>query len=200
MGRKKSAQPPKRRIESVKALRESGLLTPKQSLFIKAFAETRNKGLAAIAAGYGGHPSKAGHQAFKAIAEKAPEVIARMGITLEAVIEHHVLRQMNAMEVKLAQHEGKFTDFVELPAWNIQQNGTHTLLELMNAFPLRDQGLSAQLGVEVIVNDMPRPHRPTIDVAAYLASQKSRNGYEKETLELEKKANPNGSDDPRPKD
>ncbi len=62
----------KRKPRSLKALVESGLLTPLQSRFALAFGATHNKRLAAIQAGYKGNPSQAGYQAFKALAEKAP--------------------------------------------------------------------------------------------------------------------------------
>jgi hypothetical protein len=52
--------------------------------------------------------------------------------------------------------------------------------ELLGAFPPRDQLLAAQVGITVIENDMPRPHRPAVDVQAYLAAQRvPPNGHKK---------------------
>jgi hypothetical protein len=162
MRRKKAAEPPKKRKpRSLRALADSGLLTPLQSRWAIAFAESRNKRLAAIAAGYKGNPSAAGYQVFKTVAEKAPDVIAKMGITLESVIENYILPQMNATETRFAQHEGKFTDQREVVHWEMQHKGTRTLLELMNAFPPEDPMIAAQVGVKVINMNIPfHPNGP----------------------------------------
>ena len=88
-----------------------------------------------IEAGYKGNPAAAGYQAFKAIQRKAPDVIEKMGISLDNVIENYILPQMNATELKFFQHEGKVTDQREVVNWEIQHKATRTLLELMNAFP-----------------------------------------------------------------
>jgi hypothetical protein len=80
-----------------------------------------------------------------------------MGITLESVIENYVLRHMNATETKLAQHEGKFTDYAELENFELQHRATRTLLELMGAFPGEDEKVGRKPNVDVIVLDMPEP-------------------------------------------
>ena len=77
--------------------------------------------------------------------EKAPEVMARLGITLESVVEKKLVPLMNAVETKFAQHEGKFTDRVEVDALAIQLGATRTALELLNAFPPKDPQLAAQV-------------------------------------------------------
>jgi hypothetical protein len=65
----------KKRIQSVKRLVESGICTLLQSRFAIAFLETRNKPLAAIRVGYSKkNAAQSGHQAYLAIAEKAPDV------------------------------------------------------------------------------------------------------------------------------
>ncbi len=144
------------RNRTVRDLLVGGMLTPKQGVFLQAFAESRSKTKAAIAAKYA-NPGQAGYKAYEALLEKAPEVIARMGITLESVVENYLIPQMNAVEVKLAQHEGKFTDSAELAAWPIQQRATRTLLELMGAFPGEDEKLGSKPNVDVIVLDLPEP-------------------------------------------
>jgi hypothetical protein len=46
---------------------------------------------------------------------------------------------------------------------------------------------------------MPRPHRPTVDVKAYLATQQPPNGHKKQVKE-EPGKNGDEPEDPRPKD
>ena len=162
MGRKKSGKPPK--IRSVKQMRTRKDVTTRQSRFAEAFMKTRNKTQAAILAGYSPkNAAQSGRQAAIALAEKAPEVMARIGLTLDRVIEKHLVPLLHATEMKFAQHEGKFTDYVEVEALGIRSGATRIALELLNAFPPRDPALAAQVGVEVIVMDMPRP-RPPVNV------------------------------------
>lgn len=195
MGRRKSGKPPK--IRSVKDLKRR--TTPRQSKFVEAFLKTRNKTKAALLAGYSPkYAGQAGHAVMESLKEKAPEVFARMGLTLERVIERKLIPLMEAKEVKLSQHDGEFTDVIELDALPIQLGATRMFFELANAFPPRDPALAAQIGVEVIVNDMPRPHRPTVNVKTYLATQSS-NGAKKKEPEPPAK-NGDEPEDPRPKD
>jgi len=195
MGRRKSGKPPKKKIRSLKALKAA--CTPKQSKFVEAFLKTRNKTKAALMAGYSPkYAGQAGHVVLEAVKEKAPEVFARMGLTLERVIERKLIPLMEAQEVRVAQHEGEFTDVMEVEALGIQLGATRMYFELADAFPPRDQFLAAQLGIEVVVNDMPRPHRPTVDVKAYLNAQSSSNGHKKKAIEPP----PEEPEDPRPKD
>lgn len=195
MGRRKSDKPPK--IRSVRQLKKSS--TPRQSKFVEAFLKTRNKTRAALLAGYSPkNAAQAGYAVAEKLKEKAPEVFARMGLTLESVIQKRLVPLMEAQEVKFSQHEGEFTDFVEVDALPIQLGATRMFFELANAFPPRDPALAAQIGVEVIVNDMPRPHRPTVNVKTYLATQ-SGNGNKKKEPPAPAK-NGDEPEDPRPKD
>lgn len=195
MGRRKSGKPPK--IRSVRQLKKSS--TPRESRFVEAFLKTRNKTRAALLAGYSAkNPAQAGHAVMERLKEKAPEVFARMGLTLESVIEKKLVPLMDAQEIKVSQHEGQFTDIIEVDALPIQLGATRMFFELANAFPPRDPALAAQIGVEVIVNDMPRPHRPTVNVKTYLATQSS-NGSKKKEPEPPAK-NGDEPEDPRPKD
>lgn len=163
MKRTRSAKP-KVRINSVKRLVQSGICTPGQSRFLLAFMATRNKALAARHAGYKGDYAQAGYQAFKAIAAKAPEVILNMGITIESVIENHLLPKLSARQTKLAQHNGRFTDRIEVDDHRIQLYALRTMLELMNAFPPKEHEQSAETGPKVIVVDVPRPDFSMVNV------------------------------------
>jgi len=67
---------------------------------------------------------------------------------------------MHATETKFFQHEGKVTDQREVRNWEIQHKATHTLLELMNAFPPEDPIAAQRVDVSHIVIDIPRPIWP----------------------------------------
>ena len=163
MGRRKSGKKPK--LRSVKQIKASPDVTPRLSRFAAAYMKTRNKTKSAIIAGYAPkHAAQAGYKAMELLKEKAPEVMARLGITLESVVEKKLVPLMNAVETKFAQHEGKFTDRVEVNALAIQLGAMRTALELLNAFPPKDPQLAAQVGIEVVVLDVPRPDRSMVNV------------------------------------
>lgn len=133
-------------------------LTVKQSRFAKAFMKSHSLKDAALEAGYSPkNPTESGIQARKAILEKAPEVMGRQGLDLDTVIRKHLTPLLNATETKFAQHEGEYTDFVIVENLPIRMQATRTALELLNAFPPKDPALAAQVGVEVVIIDIPRP-------------------------------------------
>jgi hypothetical protein len=196
MSRKKVRPEKKKVARRARHLEEAGVLTHHQSKFAVAFAETRRKDLAAIEAGYKGNPAQAGYQAFKAIQRKAPDVIAKMGISLENVIENHILPKMSATETLYFQHEGRVTDERYVEAHMVNLHATRTLLELMNAFPPEDPMVAAQVGVKVIKLDIPwHPNDPPIDVAPTDGNKQKELASAKATG-----ANPTPVKDPRPTD
>lgn len=113
--------------------------------------------------------------------------MVRNGLSIDHVIKNHLTPLLNSTETKFAQFEGEFTDFVELPNDGIRLPATRMAFELLNAFPPRDPAMAAQVGVEVIIVDVPRPdYSKVVKVKAKAAV--TTNGREVE------------DDDPRPKD
>lgn len=95
---------------------------------------------------------------------------------------------MEFQETKFAQHEGKFTEYVNVDNGAIQLQATNTLLRLMNAFPPEDPMIAAQVGVKVIKLDIPwHPNDPPIDVTPTDGNRPQRELKQPPT-------------DPRPKD
>lgn len=79
MSRKKSSKKPK--IRSMKQLKREA--SPRLCRFAEALIKAKTLREAAILAGYApDYAAQAGWHALKMLQEKAPEVIARMGITL----------------------------------------------------------------------------------------------------------------------
>jgi hypothetical protein len=72
-------------------------------------------------------------------------------------VEKYLVPLLHATEIRLAQHEGQFTDYVELAANSICLAATRMAFELLGAFPPEDPVLSAKTTVDVIIADMPRP-------------------------------------------
>jgi hypothetical protein len=154
-------------------------LTLKQSRFAKAFMKTRSLKEAALAAGYSPkNPTESGIQALNQIKDKAPEVMARAGLTLDILIRKHLAPLLEATETKFSQHEGEFTDSVETADNGIRLGAARTAFELLNAFPPKDPALAAQVGISVVVLDIPRPDRAAINVTpAKKRVETSGNGH-----------------------
>ena len=163
MGGKNSGRKKDRKKAAAKELKkhERKPLDQRQSRFAIAYMRTRSLKKAALEAGYSPkNPSESGRQALAAIKEKAPEVMCRVGLTLETIIRKYLVPLLEAEETKFAQFEGEFTDSVETEALNIRLGATRTALELHRAI-----GTGAELaleesrraGIDVIIVDIPRP-------------------------------------------
>jgi phage terminase small subunit len=91
------------------------MLTLKQARFSAALMKARTKREAAIIAGYSRkNIDQSANQAYNAILTKAPEAMGQAGLIAPGNHERHLVPLLQATEVKLAQHKGQFTDFVEL--------------------------------------------------------------------------------------
>lgn len=107
----KSEKEKARKHRRVKPPSPEPQLTLKQSRFAKALTEQRTKKEAALLAGYSPlNPSQAAYQALKGIKKVTPEVMDEVGLSVKTLIQRHLVPMLNATEVKLAQHGGKFTD------------------------------------------------------------------------------------------
>jgi hypothetical protein len=173
-------------------------LTPKQSLFAIAYKRTRSLKKAALAAGYSPkNPSQSGQQAIAAIKENAPEVMCRVGLTLETIIQKYLRPLLDAEETKFAQFEGEYTDSVDVDALAIRLGAVRTALEMHGAIGARAATVSDEsrrAGVEVFVIDIPRPGDgyASDDVVNITPSKaESSNGRKAKELPPE---------DPRPRD
>jgi hypothetical protein len=137
------------------------MMTLKQARFGAALMKARSRREAAIIAGYSRkNIDQSANQAYNAILIKAPEAMGQAGLPLPVIIEKHLVPLLHATEVKLAQHEGQFTDYVELDALGIRLGATRMAFELLGAFPPEDPVLAAKSTVEVIVVDMPEQQWP----------------------------------------
>lgn len=120
---------PNKQKATPKVAKAKKMLTLKQGRFAAALMKTRTRREAAIIAGYSQkNIDQSANQAYNAILIKAPEAMGRAGLPLQAIIaitstvfvcdmpERETFSPTAPMprRVKLAQHKGQFTDFVEL--------------------------------------------------------------------------------------
>jgi hypothetical protein len=152
-------------------------LTVKQSRLVQAFAAgAETKAEAARAAGFSGKwPTKSANQALKSIREKTPDIMDRLGLTVPGLIENHLKPLLHAEETKVFVSEGKRGKRnvmrVKVPDFTTRRYGTRMAFELQNAFPPVDQKLAAQIGVKVLIVDIPRPPREAINVTPQKAAR-----------------------------
>jgi hypothetical protein len=181
MGRKRyktGQEPAKPKSEKEKARKHRRIkppdpkqqLTIKQSRFAKELMNHRSKKEAALIAGYSPlNPSQAAYQALKAIRKVTPEVMDEMGLTVEVIIQRHLVPLLHATEVKLAQNGGEYTDFVEVEALGTRTQATRMAFELQNAFPHEQSDIERRGGIDVLVLDsIPWPdwNKDPVDVPA----------------------------------
>jgi hypothetical protein len=147
-------------------------LTPKQSKLVQAFAEgAKSNAEAAIAAGYSpNHARQSGFQALESIRRKTPETMDELGLSVPALIDKHIRPLLEAEETKLfliqttEKRDGKRVKVTKALRVKVPDNATRRYitrlaLELQGAFPPADPKLAAQIGVKVVVVDIPRPKR-----------------------------------------
>lgn len=167
---------------------KSGKSKPRKSLtvrevrLVQAFLKSNGnitKHDAAIQAGYSpNNPTQSANQALSAIKEKAPDVMNRLGLTVECLIERHLTPLLSAKETKVFAHEGKIVDKIDLEDNTTRRYATRLAFELQGAFPPADPALAAQVGVQVLVIDVPRPDRAAINVTpAKKRVETSGNGH-----------------------
>jgi hypothetical protein len=145
--------------------RSAKQLTPRQITLAENFVKGTTITEAARRAGYSGkNLAQSGHQAFKAIKRKAPEVMARAGLNLDTVIRKHLDPLLNATETKIFQSDGKITDYVEVNDNTTRLGATRIALELLGAFPSEEEKHQANFGIEVLILDVPRPDRSAINI------------------------------------
>lgn len=180
-------------------------LTEKESRLVKAFlAGAKTKGEAAIAAGYSSkNPSASANQALESIKTKAPEIMDKLGLSVEHLIQNHLKPLLHAQETKIFVFDGETVGRgkkkrVTKRVLKINQAdnttrrfATRMAFELQGAFPPDDPALAAQVGVSVVVLDVPRPDRSAINVtppikrAAPPAARSSGNGAKPPAVEVD---------------
>jgi phage terminase small subunit len=76
-------------------------LTPRQAKLVKNLAAGMPQGKAAVAAGYSDkNPSQSAYETLQRLQTRMPEVMERLGLTDDALIEKHLLPLLAAEETK----------------------------------------------------------------------------------------------------
>jgi hypothetical protein len=120
----------------VKKKRVPGALTAKQKKLIKAMIKAETFTQAAEMAGYSDKSNA--HHALTNIREKMPELLDRMGLTDESVIEQHLKPGLLAMETKFFADKGIVLQREDVIAWGERRGYLDMLWKLKGKYA-RDQ-------------------------------------------------------------
>jgi len=139
-------------------------LTARQRAFALAYAQTHSETKAALIAGYSAkNPGQSGHQALQALFKKMPDIMDRHGLSLEVLIEKHLIPLLNAQITKFATKAGKFTDWVDVPDNSTQLKALDIAFRLHGAYATNEEARKDANGVRVVVLDSPKTQRELID-------------------------------------
>lgn len=138
-------------------------LTIREQRFLKELPTAKTISEASIKAGYSPkHPKQSGNQVLQQIKGRVPDLMDRLGLTEEVLIDKHLRRHLVAKKTVFVREKDETVKYV------LDDNGTQMrALEqgflLHGSYAPRDPKEAATFGVKVVVLDMPRPDR-TIQV------------------------------------
>jgi hypothetical protein len=82
-----------------------------------------------------------------------------LGFTDRALIQKNLAPLLEAHEMKFFAHEGKVVSTRKVEALNIRLDALDMAFRLRGSYAPRDAEAAAQVGVKVIIVDVPRPQR-----------------------------------------
>src|ERR1700683_2270347 len=135
---------------SKKDIGKPNKLTIKEARLVKALPTSGSVSEAGRKAGYSTAPNT--HRALANIRRKSPEILASIGLDLETVLETCLKPGLQSMEVRLAQHEGRFTDERVLADGHVRHKYLDTYLKIQGAYKLPDDGSRRHTDAAVTIN------------------------------------------------
>ena len=154
----------KKESKSVK----SEKLTSKQKKLVEALPVTSSIAEAGTVAGYSDRT--AASRALKSISERAPEVLERLGLTIEHVVDKCLRPLLEAKETKFFASNGIVLDTKEVEALDIRIRAIEVWARLMGAYTAQKVQLSGDLSLDLnhvsddeldrTIADLARPSQP----------------------------------------
>lgn len=124
-------------------------LSVKQHKLVRALKNADSVAEAGRVAGY--NTRQSANRAFHAVSEKMPEVMDRLGLTNEYLVDKCLRPLLHAKETKFFAHEGKVVDKVQVEALGIRDSALDKAFKLRGAYAKTDQKGVAIGGVFVSV-------------------------------------------------
>jgi len=136
-------------------------LTPRQALFIKSLASGGTVTQAARNAGYSEkNLAQSGHQALQTIRLKRPDLMNRLELTPQVLIEKYLVPLLSATKTKFFQNKGKIIQSRAFPDHQTRLMALDMVFRLMGAYASnrsRQSPTVAEHGVKIVVVDAPHP-------------------------------------------
>ena len=159
------------RSEAAKEREAKKGLTQRQRRFAEELVRGKHNsaGSAAVTAGYSSNnPDQSAYQALQGIKLKVPEMMDNAGISVAVLIQKHLVPKLTAKETKFFHHQGKIITR-QVDALGTQMQALDTSFKLHGAYAAKDGDNAEQIGVKVIVVDIPRPRRDGVVMPDILA-------------------------------
>jgi hypothetical protein len=154
-------------------------LTPRRVKLLKELVKGKSIVDAEKAAGYSTkYPGQSGSQALAQIRATMPELLDRMGLTNESLIENYLKPALDAEDsrvVVLGGVKNQRTKIIKTPAWDPRLRALDMSFKLKGAYADKEDG--PRIGVQVIVVDIPRPNRPASEPAVIEVKTSNGNGH-----------------------
>jgi len=164
----------------IKQPKKGPKLSPRQINLLKEIPRSKTIGEAAKKAGYAPkHARQGGHQALQQMRGRIPDLMDRLGLTEEFLIDRHLRRHLTKTKtvfiredviekVKVGRRIEEVVRHVvkkyTMDDNAIQLQALDKALLIQGSYAPRDPREAAQFGVKVVVMDMPRPRLVPIDV------------------------------------
>jgi len=125
---------------------KSEKLTLKQKKLVEALPTVNSISEAGAAAGYSDRT--AASRALKTIGERAPEVLERLGLNIEHVVNNCLRPLLEAKETKFFANQGVVLDTREVEALDIRLRAVDLWARLMGAYTAQKVQVSGELSLD----------------------------------------------------
>lgn len=125
--------------------KKNAKLTIRQSRLLKALPTSKTVAEAGEKAGFACRQSA--HEAFKGITERAPEVLERLGLTYEHVLDKCLRPLLTATETKFFPHQGIVMEREQVEALDIRLRAIDTWAKLAGAYSAQKVNVGGSLNV-----------------------------------------------------
>jgi hypothetical protein len=122
-------------------------LTLKQKKLVEALPKSDSVAEAGEKAGY--HDRSTAHRALKGISERAPEVLERLGLTIEHVANKCLRPLLEAKETKFFSDKGIVIQKVDVEANDIRLRAVDLWAKLMGAYTAQKVQVSGGLSLDL---------------------------------------------------
>jgi hypothetical protein len=126
---------------------KKGKLTLKQAKLVQELPKSNSMAEAGAKAGYACRQSA--HEAFKAVIERSPDVLQRLGLTHDYVLDKCLRPLLEAKETKFFQKDGIVMQERDVEANDIRIRAIELWGKLMGAFTAQKVQLSGDLNLEL---------------------------------------------------